>query len=527
MYAGVRFEANPVLWNNEAVNTETLRNRTDSQPGDSTASAMEGRPVEVTSVPNPLSEREMDVAVLLVTGATNNEIAERLVISPHTVKVHLRNIYEKLEVNTRTEASTLLLQKRWVALSGVEPAAPVTDPVPAAIPDAEPLADIVGPIFAWQPYYLLAAIALAVSLLFLPPLIGQGATPASNLLSDSASMAQAQPVVNVYPRWELRTPLPAARSRFALISPGDNNLYAIGGEGAQGQILANVVAYNLIVNEWRPVAPLPQPLSNMAATTWNGEIYVAGGATDNTADNTSGNAADNATGETDSLTITNGLWRYSVGENLWQQIGVLPASLAGASLVAADDALYLLGGWDGQQMYNQVWRLPLDIDDPDADNPVTASQWEVVAELPVARAFGGAVVVNDAIFVAGGYDGRRELDFAQRYLFAEGKWQELPPLSTPRGGIQVLYDGLAVFVIGGGWQQPVNTLERFDPALGMWSHFPSPIEGEWRNLGASASESGYLYLLGGWSGGYLTTHMQYQSSFRTFLPSTRNTDDGG
>jgi DNA-binding CsgD family transcriptional regulator len=479
----------------------------------SAAVDVEVRPSKVQPVPNPLSEREMDVAVLLVTGATNNEIADQLVISPHTVKVHLRNIYEKLGVNTRTEASTLLLQKRWVILPGVEPAAPVAEAVPETIiqipPDAEPLTDIVGPIFPWQPYYLLAAITLAVSLLFLPPLIGQGASSASNLLSDRTSLVQGQPTMNVYPRWELRTPLPAARSRFALISPGNNYLYAIGGEGAQGKLLASVDAYNLAVNEWRPVAPLPLPLSNMAATTWGGEIYIAGGAT---GDNTS---------EAGTLATTDGLWRYSADQNQWQQIGVLPVPLAGASLVAADGALYLLGGWDGQQMHNEVWKLPLQ-----TEHPVTPDHWVVVAELSVARAFGGAVLLNDAIYMVGGYDGRRELDLAQRYLLAEGKWEELPPLSTPRGGIHILYDGLALFVVGGGWQQPVNTLERFDPVLGMWSHFASPIDGEWRNLGATASENGYLYLLGGWSGGYLTTHVQYQSSFRTFLPSTRNTDSG-
>jgi LuxR family maltose regulon positive regulatory protein len=52
----------------------------------------------------PLTEREREVLQLLMDGASNNEIAEQLVLSVNTVKKHVFNVCSKLGVQSRTQA---------------------------------------------------------------------------------------------------------------------------------------------------------------------------------------------------------------------------------------------------------------------------------------------------------------------------------------------------------------------------------------------------------------------------------------
>ena len=64
----------------------------------------------------PLTSRELDVLHLVVQGARNNEIAQRLSISVKTVETHLTSIYGKLGVQSRAEAIALA-QKRGLLLA--------------------------------------------------------------------------------------------------------------------------------------------------------------------------------------------------------------------------------------------------------------------------------------------------------------------------------------------------------------------------------------------------------------------------
>jgi DNA-binding CsgD family transcriptional regulator len=68
-----------------------------------------------TGAPRPgggwaaLSESELRVVRLVAEGATNRQVAQQLVLSPHTVNNHLRHVYAKLDVSSRVELTRIAL----------------------------------------------------------------------------------------------------------------------------------------------------------------------------------------------------------------------------------------------------------------------------------------------------------------------------------------------------------------------------------------------------------------------------------
>jgi two-component system NarL family response regulator len=61
-----------------------------------------------------LTERELEVLRLVAKGMSNKEIASELVIAQNTVKNHVRNILEKLQLRTRTEAAMYAVREKLI-----------------------------------------------------------------------------------------------------------------------------------------------------------------------------------------------------------------------------------------------------------------------------------------------------------------------------------------------------------------------------------------------------------------------------
>jgi len=66
----------------------------------------------------PLTERERETIRLLAKGASNKEVAEKLVITENTVKIHVKHILEKLQLRNRQQAAVYAVQQGLVPEMG-------------------------------------------------------------------------------------------------------------------------------------------------------------------------------------------------------------------------------------------------------------------------------------------------------------------------------------------------------------------------------------------------------------------------
>jgi DNA-binding CsgD family transcriptional regulator/N-acetylneuraminic acid mutarotase len=425
----------------------------------------------------PLSEREIEVLQLVATGATNQEIARDLIISVNTVKVHLRNTFEKLGVQSRTEAALYAIREGWVVVDGLESEIASTETTPAP-PAPRPLA-------WWQRIYALFALVLALTLL-LVSLLWQGdqVTAAGNPISDQP-VAGAASVRAETSRWTKFADLPTPRTRLALVAY-NGRLFAIGGDRPTG-VSDLLEIYSPESDAWTAGQSKPTAVSNVAAVVVDDRIYVPGGCAS-------------------SSDVTDRLEVYNPLHDVWTEAAPMPISLCAYALAAVDQNIYLFGGWDGERFVDQVFAYD-----------TARDEWADKQKMPYAKGFAAAAVLDGTIYVVGGYDGVNELADAHAYDPASDTWKDLSPMNVPRGGLGLTVVGDKLYAIGGGWQSYLATNERYDPKSDSWSAFESPVVGEWRNLGV-ATLGAQIYAVGGWNEGYLGVNEAYQAIYRIILP---------
>lgn len=464
----------------------------------------------------PLSERELDVLNCVARGSSNREIAQELTISHNTVKVHLRNIYHKLGVSSRTEAATIALQQGLVKIPGLEtaPAEPTPIPDPPAVPSPEPSLDAgseaeekeseaeeIEPAALPPASRRWRAVAVGATFLALlaVALLVVSQLPAFN--NEPAPLESEQPAFEAIrigeTNWFLHRSMPQPRSGMAMAAVG-LNLYEIGGETEEG-VVDTVLVYNTGDRVWEEGAPKLTAVADAPATVLFGEIYVSGGR--------------GPDGEATSIVEV-----YSPANDAWRRAANLPRPIAGALTLTNGSFLYLFGGWDGSDYLSDAF-----VYDPGSDG------WRPLPPMQQPRAFAAGGVIGGLLYVVGGFDGEQELATCEYFNPATTLWHNCADMLLPRGGAAatVLFNRLYVF--GGGMSgEGVAYSESYDPSAATWQVVNTPMldgASSWTDLGVATVER-LIYAVGGRLGEELQaeTYVYDPFPYQSFIPAASTGD---
>jgi DNA-binding CsgD family transcriptional regulator/N-acetylneuraminic acid mutarotase len=434
----------------------------------------------MTPTASDLSEREQEILRLVATGASNKQIAQQLVISTNTVKVHLRNIFAKAGVSSRTEATLFAIREGLVVSPGGEVFQ--KDQVEVLIvPESNPTSK------TRQPQKEFWAVAGLLGIIIISLL---GISLRANLF-DPPKRAATQSSSH----WQIRASLPTARSGLAA-AVFEEQIFAFGGEGKSG-VTGEVVRYVAATDKWETMPDMPTPVADIGAVVIGGKIYIPGGRL--------------PSGEnTDILQV------YNPRLNTWTEGTKLPIRVSAYGLAALDGKIYLFGGWSGSKVLGSVYLY-----DPETN------LWEQKTDMPTARAYAGAVTVNGKIFIIGGYDGTKGLRVNEVYTPEldtgnDHPWDIRAPLPAPRYAMGIINQADIIYLLGGitgDNSQNIPLVYQFQ--LNEWQEFETPPKLAGSHLSLAAMNSS-IYMLGGKLGSNPNAETQvYQAIFTISFPIIR------
>lgn len=422
-----------------------------------------------------LSEREIEILKLVSQGLSNKEIAQALFISVNTVKVHLRNVFAKISVVSRTEAAIYSIEQGFTPSPG-----PEAVPMPLQEP---------SPVSKWLQRFWWVSIPVALGLIIaLSILISNGPLFASPIPTPDPIQGIAS-----FERWQELAPLPEARSGLAAAAY-DNAIYAIAGKTENGAC-GIVDRYDPQTDVWTHLRDKPTPVMDVSAALLGEKIYVPGG-------------------ELADGTISAVLEVYDPRKDTWSQSASMPKSISAYALAAYEGKLYLFGGWDGQGYLDSVY-----IYDPAGDT------WQEGTPMPATRAYAGAAEAGGKIYVIGGFNGSDSLSINEAYTPNRDRsddipWTQLPPLPEGQHAFGMQGIGELIFVIGKGTNER-DTLLQFLPQNNLWTFFyEEPPTTIGRHI-AVATLQGYLYILGGVDNAGLLSddNLRYQAVYIIIVPN--------
>jgi len=188
-----------------------------------------------------LSSRETEILVLVAQGKTNKEIASLLYISLNTVKVHVSNIFQKIGVSSRTEA-TLYAIEQGIVQSLAAPVIPVNSDIPTLLNNEIFNETPKQPTWVKKYWWILLFFLLsffAILQVTLPSLFLSTTSQTPDSFIEALNQNRMESIS------QMNTP----RIEFAS-AINDNKIYVIGG-ATESMILNTTERYDIVNNSWK------------------------------------------------------------------------------------------------------------------------------------------------------------------------------------------------------------------------------------------------------------------------------------
>jgi len=116
LFTAIRSVNSGDIWLDSAIASRVMKfySGTPVRPAHDFGQAQSVPASEIPPLPDPLSPRELEVLACVVDGMSNQQIADKLIISLATAKTHVRNILNKLAVDDRTQAAVQAMRRGLV-----------------------------------------------------------------------------------------------------------------------------------------------------------------------------------------------------------------------------------------------------------------------------------------------------------------------------------------------------------------------------------------------------------------------------
>ncbi len=307
--------------------------------------------------------------------------------------------------------------------------------------------------------WLVIPIVFVLALVVALPVVALTETGVEKDVKEAAGLDldECESATNLASPWLEGPPLAELRDEPRAVAIGDS-IYLVGGTLGIEEIAPErhrldttdeLTRFDPRSGRYEELAPLPRPLNHVGLTAYRGDVYVAGGY---------GRLVDAKT--------SRAFFRYHPETDRWSRLPDMPAPRAAGAVGVLDHRLIWAGGGKDSVARSEVFAYDF-----------RSRRWSQLPSMKTRREHVGEAVLDGKLYVLGGRAPKSlAVDTAERFDPGAGKWETLPPMPVPSGGLAAVSLDDAVVTVSGGddaAETVTGAIQEFNPASAEWRLLPA------------------------------------------------------